>query len=696
MNERTDFLFELGTEELPPLALRTLSEALGQGIRVGLGKAGLPYGEFQIYATPRRLAVLVQDLAIRQPNRNVERRGPALTASFDKDGLPTPQARGFARSCGVEVDQLDRFTTDKGAWLVFRSQELGRLTAELLPGIVTSALAELPIPKRMRWSALKVEFVRPVHWAVMLLGEEIIDAEILGQRTGRETRGHRFHHPVPIVISSPRAYASILKDQGFVLADFAERRAKVVHQVEAAALRLGGRVILDESLLDEVTSIVEWPVPVTGNFESRFLAVPSEALISTMKGKQKYFPVVDAEGKLLPHFITLSNIDSRDLARVREGNERVIRPRLSDAAFFWEQDRRRSLSLRMDGLKGMLFQERLGTLYDKAQRMGKLALTIAIQLGSAPQSAERAAWLAKCDLLTDMVGEFPELQGIIGRYYAHHDGESDEVATALEEQYLPRFAGDALPATPTGQAIALADRLDTLVGIFGIGSPPTGDRDPFGLRRAALGALRIIIEGRLDLDLVALLTQAVEVFHQTSEHRLIQENVVDQVYDFMMERLRVYFLDQGLQSDEFEAVVARRPRHPLDFYIRIHAVHIFRALPEAVSLVAANKRIKNILRQARETIPAVVSDHLLTESAERVLATQFRSLEQKTSSQWESRDYQGALTQLAGLKGAVDSFFDELMVMADDKAVRENRLALLKGIADLFLRVADISLLAVG
>jgi len=637
----------------------------------------------------------VQDLAIRQLDRSTERRGPALAGAFDKDGLPTPQARGFARSCGMEVEQLEHLTTDKGAWLVFRSQESGRSAAELLPGIVTQALAELPIPKRMRWGALKVEFVRPVHWAIMLLGEEVIDAEILGQRTGRKTRGHRFHHPSPISISSPRTYVSILETQGFVLADFSMRRAKIRNQVESAALRLGGEAILDEALLDEVTSIVEWPVPMTGNFESRFLEIPSEALISTMKGKQKYFPVVDANGKLLPHFITLSNIESREPDRVREGNERVIRPRLADAAFFWDQDRRQPLALRVDGLKGMLFQERLGTLYDKTLRISRLASTIATQLGSSSKNAERAAWLAKCDLLTDMVGEFPELQGIVGRYYAQHDGEIEAVAIALEEQYLPRFAGDVLPITLTGQAIALADRLDTLVGIFGIGSPPTGDKDPFGLRRTALGALRILIEGRLNLDLVALLTQATMIFDQTAPHKLTQTNIVDQVYDFMMERLRVYFLDQGLQSDEFEAVVARRPNYPLDFYVRIHAVHSFRALPEAVSLVAANKRIKNILRQARETIPATVKDHLLTESAERILATQFRTLEQETSPLWEARDYQGALTRLAGLKGAVDTFFDEVMVMADDKAVRENRLALLKGIADLFLRVADISLLTI-
>ncbi|CAK0775512.1 glycine--tRNA ligase subunit beta [Gammaproteobacteria bacterium] len=696
MNAKPDFLFELGTEELPPTALRMLSESLGKNVRIGLDKAGLHRGEIKIYATPRRLAVLVQELASRQADRRVERRGPALSAAIDKkNGLPTPQARGFARSCGVEVEQLEHLITDKGAWLVFRSIEQGRATRELLPGIITQALAELPIPKRMRWGALKVEFVRPVHWVIMLLGDEIIDTEILGKRTSRETRGHRFHYPAPITIFHPGDYADILKTQGFVLADFAMRRAQIRDQVETAACSVGGRAILDESLLDEVTSLVEWPIPVTGNFESRFLDVPREALISTMKGKQKYFPVEDISGNLLPYFITLSNIDSRDLACVQKGNERVIRPRLADAAFFWEQDRRRSLVERVDGLKGMLFQERLGTLYDKMLRIEQLSLYIANQIGSSPENTKRAALLAKCDLLTDMVGEFPELQGVIGRYYARHDGESLEVATALEEQYLPRCAGDVLPLTPTGQALAIADRLDTLVGIFGIGTPPTGDKDPFGLRRAALGTLRILIEGHLNLDLVSLLKQATAIFEQTPGHPFTQTNVVDQVYDFMMERLRAYFLEQGLQSDEFEAVAARKPIHPLDFQVRIHAVHTFRMLPEAVSLVAANKRIKNILCQFQETIPTTVENSLLTETAEQLLTIRFHSINKEILPLWEARDYQGALTKLAGLKGDVDRFFDEVMVMADDEAVRKNRLSLLKGISNLFLRVADISLLVI-
>ncbi len=695
MSERADFLCELGTEELPPLALRVLSEAFGQGICAGLAKAGLPHGEHKTYATPRRLAVWVRDVAIRQPDRAMERRGPALATAFDASGKPTPPALGFARSCGVEIDQLQPLTTDKGAWLVFRSVETGRSSAALLPGIAGQALAELPILRRMRWGALKAEFVRPVHWVVMLLGEDVVDAEILGQRTGRETRGHRFHHQGTLLVPSAGAYANLLETQGYVLADFAARREKVREQVEHAARQLGGRALLDESLLEEVASLVEWPVPVMGHFESRFLAVPPEVIISTMKGKQKYFPVVDAKGVLLPHFITISNIESRDPDRIREGNERVIRPRLADAVFFWEQDRRRTLASRMDDLRGVLFQGRLGSLHDKAVRVSSLASIIAEGLGSDPKYAERAAQLAKCDLLTDMVGEFPELQGIIGRYCAQHDGEPEEVATALEEQYLPRLAGDPIPSTPTGQALALADRLDTLVGIFGIGTPPTGDKDPFGLRRAALGALRIIIEGRLDVNVLTLLEKSLGLF-PPSVFPPGHPDVAISVYDFMMERLRAYFSEQGLPSDAFEAVLSQRVPQPLDFEARIRAVHAFRALPEAVSLVAANKRIRNILRQVQGAVATVIEDSLLTEPAEQALAAQFRVLAIELDPLWQKRDYQEALTRLAGLKGSIDTFFNEVMVMAENPAVRENRLALLKGISDLFLRVADISLLTVG
>lgn len=696
MNDKTetlDFLFELGTEELPPLALRSLSEALGHNVKSGLAKANLQHGELKIYATPRRLAVLIRDLMTRQANRHLEKRGPALTIAFDNSGAYTAQARGFARSCGIEVEQLEKLTTDKGAWLIFRKQELGRATRELLPSIINQALNELPIPKRMRWGALKVEFVRPVHWAVMLFGDQIIDAEILGQKTGQMTHGHRFHHPEPLMIANPAVYETVLATQGYVLVDFNQRRATIREQVQAAAHAINGQAVWDESLLDEVTSLVEWPVPVTGNFEARFLEVPREALISTMQSKQKYFPVIDHQDQLLPHFITISNIASRDLTCVREGNERVIRPRLEDAAFFWQQDRRHSLFARLERLKEMLFHERLGSLYDKSLRLSQLSVTIATLLNHDANYAARAGLLAKCDLLTDMVNEFPELQGIIGRYYAAHDGETSAVAAALAEQYLPRFAGDQLPITATGQILALADRLDTLIGIFGIGLPPTGDKDPFALKRAALGALRIIIENQLPLALINLLQQTLINFQQIAQQQFNQKNVVEQVYAFMMERLRAYFLEQNFQADEFEAVMARNPSQPLDIKTRIQAVHNFRKLNEAASLIAANKRIKNILRQTQEAIPEIVAETLLIEPAEQQLQHNFAVLETAIINCWEAHDYYGVLHKLATLKNAIDQFFDAVMVMTDNAAIRKNRLCLLKKIFDYFLRIADISLL---
>jgi len=693
MNDKLDFLFELGTEELPPQALRTLSESLSTKICAGFDKAGLTYNAIKNFATPRRLAILASDLATHQPPRLIEKRGPALNVAFDKNGNPTPQARGFARSCGIEVSQLAKLQNDKGSWLIFRTQELGRPARELLPEIVHQALAELPIPKKMRWGALKVEFVRPVHWVVMLLGDTIVDAEILGQRAGRETRGHRFHYPAPISLPNPATYSTILENVGFVLADFTARRSRIYDQITTAAATLNGRALFDESLLDEVTSLVEWPIPVIGNFAPSFLEIPAEALIATMQGKQKYFPVVDCNGKLLPHFITISNICSSRPELVQAGNERVIHPRLSDAAFFWEQDRRRSLSDRIDALHNILFQEHLGTVYDKSVRVGKLSAIIATHLNIPSENAERAALLAKCDLLTDMVGEFPELQGIIGRYLAQEQGESPEISQAIEEQYWPRFAGDRLPITLIGQVLAIAERIDTLVGIFAIGHPPTGDKDPFALRRAALGVLRIILEKQLNLDLFEIINYANTNLAKIPGYTP-PSNLIDQVYDFMLERLRAYFLEQDFHTDEFDAVMARRPTQPLDFYYRLQAVHLFRALPEAISLIAAHKRIKNILRQSQESLPDTINEQLLGEAAERQLFYQVRDMIKEITPIWERRDYQEILTKLAGLKVAVDHFFDKVMVMTDNHAVRINRLALLQIIYNLFLRIADISLLS--
>lgn len=693
-DETRDLLIEIGTEELPPKALLRLSRAFSDGVRKGLIQADLAFGEVHDYAAPRRLAVWIEAVAATQADREQIRRGPALAAAFDDEGNPTPGAQGFARSCGVGVEQLEKLETDKGAWLVHRVMERGRGTAELIPDIVDRALGQLPIPKRMRWGAGTAEFVRPVHWVVLLFGDEVIDAEILGVRSGRETRGHRFHHPAPIYIGEPAAYAPLLQTEGRVLADFAERREAIRGQVIEAGVAAGGRALIDEDLLDEVTALVEWPVAVVGDFETRFLEVPSEALISTMQDNQKYFPVVDAQGRLLPHFITISNIVSRDPAQVKAGNERVVRPRLTDAAFFWNQDRRQRLGARIDRLGTMVFQSRLGTLLDKQKRVARLAAHIAAALGADPRLAERAAMLAKCDLLTQMVFEFPELQGVMGRYYAQHDGEPEEVAQAIDEQYRPRFAGDALPETATGQALAIADRLDTLVGIFAIGQPPTGDKDPFALRRAALGVLRILIERKLDLDLVELLGEAGKEISATLKlNRENIEKVIADVFIFMMERLRAYYTDIGISPDVFEAVVLapKPPTRPIDFDARLHAVTEFRALPEAESLAAANKRIGNILRKTEEAIPAAVAAERLVDAAERDLAKGLDALRGEVESAFDRGDYTTGLRRLAALREPVDRFFDNVMVMAEDAALRANRLALLQQLQSLFLRAADLS-----
>jgi glycyl-tRNA synthetase beta chain len=686
MSDTRDLLIEIGTEELPPKALFDLALAFEKGIGDGLEKAGLPIREMRRFATPRRLAVLIGDLPARQPDRRQERRGPALSAAF-ADGRPTKAAEGFARSCGITVADLQQLETDKGAWLVYVSIEPGAATADLIPGIVETALAGLPIPKRMRWGDRDDEFVRPVHWVVLLFGDEVIPAAIMGVRAGRETRGHRFHHPAPIRLSAPADYARQLVDPGKVIADFDARRDAVRAQAESVAAALRGAAVIKPALLDEVTALVEWPVALAGDFERRFLDVPAEALISTMQDNQRYFPVVDARGHLLPHFITIANLESRDSAQVRAGNERVIRPRFSDAEFFWNQDRKQPLADRQDALKHVIFQQRLGTLADKSNRVAALARFVAGHGRGNPDWAERAARLAKCDLLTQMVQEFPELQGIMGRYYAQHDREAPEVAQAQEEQYLPRFAGDRLPASLTGRALALADRLDTLVGIFAIGQPPSGAKDPFALRRAALGVLRTVIEGELDLDLSVALELAAADF----EPALLADRVVHAVFEFMMERLRGYYLEQGVRADTFEAVLECRPTRPLDFDRRVRAVDAFRQLPEAASLAAANKRIRNILKKIETALPFQVRPDLLVEDAERALAGQLVELSSEVVPLMESGLYGEALNRLARLREPVDAFFDRVLVMADDPALRDNRIALLNELGSLFLRVADFS-----
>ncbi|EON92061.1 glycyl-tRNA ligase subunit beta [Marinobacter lipolyticus SM19] len=685
-----DFLVELGTEELPPKALKPLSDAFTAGIAKGLEDAGIAFGKLESFAAPRRLAVRVRDLADAQPDKSVEKRGPAVKAAFDDAGNPTRALTGFATSLGVTPDQLDTLETDKGAWVVYRSVEKGRPTVELMPELVEQSLAGLPIPKRMRWGAYRTEFVRPVHWAIMLFGNKVVDAPIMGLTPGNKTRGHRFHCPKSLIVPTPGDYEVVLKQEGYVIADFAERREQIRAGVTTLAEKeAGGKAVIDEELLDEVTALNEWPVPLMGRFEERFLEVPAEALVSSMKEHQKYFHVVAADGEIMPLFITVANLDSKDPSQVISGNEKVIRPRLADAAFFYETDRKSRLEDRIEQLKPIVFQEKLGSIYDKSVRVAALARKIADAIGSDPALAERAAMLAKTDLVTEMVLEFTDLQGIMGQYYATNDGEPEDVAKALNEQYMPRFAGDDLPTTLTGCAVAIADRLDSLVGLFGINQPPSGTRDPFALRRASLGVLRIIIERELPLDLQTCCQWAEENFTV-----LTKKDTADTVVDYMLERFRAHYEEQGIGAEVYLSVHARRPTKPLDFDRRVKAVEAFRQLPEALALAGANKRVSNILtKQGGDAIGENVDKSLLQDQAEQALAEQISQQADTVLPLFEKGDYAAALTSLASLREPVDTFFDEVMVMAEDEAIRDNRLAMLNQLRNLFLRVADISLL---
>ena len=688
MTQNIDLLVEIGTEELPPKALKKLSEAFTTGIVAGFQAAGLVANEVIPYAAPRRLAVWLKGIPAQQADQLVEKRGPALQAAFDKEGNPTKAAQGFAASCGVEFAHLQRLETDKGAWLVFRQTQAGQKTSALFPKIVEQSLADLPIPKRMRWGDGEAEFVRPVHWIVMLADDQVIDAEILSIKTGRETRGHRFHAPATISINKPADYAVQL-GEAYVVARFEARSEMISKRVQQVATELGGKAIMPDALLDEVAALVEWPVAIAGRFEEKFLAVPQEALIHTMQGDQKYFGLTDANGKLMPNFITISNIESKDPSKVSEGNERVIRPRFSDAAFFWEQDKKQSLAARRDKLKTVVFQQQLGTLYDKSARVAQLAAYIAEQLKADKSLAIRAAELGKCDLITNMVFEFTDLQGTMGRYYAQHDGEPAEVAQALEEQYLPRFAGDQLPSTATGRILALAERIDTLAGIFAIGQKPTGTKDPFGLRRLAVGVLRILIEQKLPLDLADLLEQAAT--NLTAQ--LGKKPDTQEAFDYILERLRAYYQEQGINAELVEAVAALKPTQPLDFEQRLKAVVAFRQLPAAESLAAANKRISNILKKVETAIPTEVNPTLLKEPAEQALAEALQAQQAKVLPLFAAGNYAPALQSLANLREPVDVFFNDVMVMAEDLDLRNNRLALLNQLRGLFLRVADLSVL---
>ncbi|MEE9355384.1 MAG: glycine--tRNA ligase subunit beta [Methylococcaceae bacterium] len=688
MSDVQDLLVEIGTEELPPKALSKLSLAFKAGVKKGLDAAKLKTGSIAHFATPRRLALLLKDVPAKQEDQNTVKRGPALSAAYDGEGCPTPAAKGFAGSCGVTVEELETLETDKGSWLVFKNIAHGQTLHELIPEIIERALASLPIPKRMRWGNSSVEFVRPVHWLVLLYGNEVIPATILGVQSGNHTQGHRFHHPESLLISSPSAYLPLLETKGHVIADQETRLEAIRAQVIEQAALFNGQAVIDNDLLEEVTALVEWPVALSGEFDKAFLEVPAEALISSMQDHQKYFPVLDQQGNLLNRFITVANIASKDQAQIKAGNERVIRPRLADAKFFWDQDRKQTLSSKTDGLKKMVFQKQLGTLHDKQNRLASLASDITTKIGGNKQYAKTAAQLCKCDLLTHMVNEFSDLQGVMGRYYALHDSEPDEVASAIEEHYKPSFSGDTLPHSKTGQSLALADRLDTLVGIFSIGQQPSGTKDPFALRRAALGVIRIIIESSLDIDLQQQLTLTASQF----DTALNAEKSVSQVFDYIMERLRGYYTDQGVRPDLFESVLAQRPTRLLDFQQRIEACKHFRDRPEAESLAAANKRIRNILKKTNVSIPDRVDKNLLTETAEIALATHLDELSDKVNTLFDTGNYSDALNLLAALKNPVDTFFDDVMVMAEDEAVRNNRLSLLQSLNGLFLRVADFSL----
>ena len=763
-------LVEIGAEELPPRALRMLSEAFAAELAAELDAAGLAHGVPAPCATPRRLAVLVPDVPGVQPDRDLERRGPPLARAFDEDGQPTQAALGFARSVGVEVDRLVRIETGDGAWLGFRSTIPGTPLRSLLPGMVERALAKLPAPRRMRWADRDTEFVRPVHWVVLMHGAEVIEAEILGIPSGRATRGHRFHHPGDIGLEDAGDYATALRRQGHVVAGFDERMEMIREQVEQAGKALGGRALIDPALLEENTALVEWPIAVAGHFDADFLDLPDAVLVATMQGHQRYFPVADGSGALMPHFIAVSNIESRNPATVREGNERVVRPRLSDAAYFFDTDRGRSLESRLGELEGVIFQRKLGSLHAKAVRVSKLAGRVARAMGGSDEAvahARRAGLLSKCDLVTEMVGEFPELQGEMGREYARLDGEPAAVADAIGEIYMPRFADDGIPATTAGRAIAIADKIDTIAGCLSLGLTPSGDKDPFALRRAALGTLRIMMEGELDLDLDEVIEAAFECYADQVDEApgaaapqghpesmaasagtasndtpsadtgagtasadtastdtaptgiaptgaasndtasagtasadtptdTVSTGIGAEARRFMLDRLRAYFADRSIPTDVFNAVLAREPTRPLDFANRVRAVETFRALPEAASLAAANKRIRNILRQAEQghvDVPDAVDPALFLADAERSLADALAGIEPQARAMLDAGEYAGALTSLAKLRDDVDRFFDTVKVMDDDAARRGNRLALLARIGALFMETADISLL---
>ncbi|HHF5090997.1 TPA: glycine--tRNA ligase subunit beta [Haemophilus influenzae] len=683
-----NFLVEIGTEELPPKALKTLATSFADNVEAELNQVGLSFDKIEWFAAPRRLAVKVLNLATQQPSKEIEKRGPAVSAAFDAEGKPTKAAEGWARGCGITVEQAERIATDKGEWLVHRAKIEGQPTKNLLNDIVANALAKLPIPKPMRWADKTVQFIRPVHTVTMLLGDELIEGEILGVASARTIRGHRFLGEKEFDIQHADQYPQLLREKGSVVADFNERKAEILAKSQAKATALGGVADIEESLLEEVTSLVEYPNVLAAKFEERFLAVPAEALVYTMKGDQKYFPIYDKDGRLLPHFIFVSNINPEEPTAIIEGNEKVVRPRLTDAEFFFKTDLKQKLVDRLPRLETVLFQQQLGTLKDKTDRIEQLAGEIAKQIGADEAKAKRAGLLSKCDLMTNMVFEFTDTQGVMGMHYARHDGEDEEVAVALNEQYMPRFAGDELPKSLVASAVALADKFDTLTGIFGIGQAPKGSADPFALRRAALGALRIIVEKNLPLDLEDLVKKSAALFGD----KLTNQNVVADVVDFMLGRFRAWYQDEGIAVDVIQAVLARRPTRPADFDARVRAVSHFRTLDSAEALAAANKRVSNILAKAGAAI-GEINLTACVEPAEKALAEAVLALRTEVQPLIAQGDYTAVLDKLANLRAPVDNFFDNVMVNAEDPALRQNRLAILNTLQGLFLQVADISVL---
>ncbi|MGP1956815.1 MAG: glycine--tRNA ligase subunit beta [Arsenophonus sp. NC-PE1-MAG3] len=683
------FLVEIGTEELPPKTLRLLAESFAENFKYQLKQAELQYSEVIWYASPRRLALKVTDLAAHQADRAVEKRGPEISQAFYVTGKPTKAAEGWAHNCGITVEQAERLITDKGAWLFYRETSKGREAKELLVDMVTNSLNQLSTPKLIRWGNKSTQFIRPVHTLIMLLGDQLLEGEVLGVQSSRVIRGHRFMGEAELTIDSAEQYPAILRERAKVIADYEERKALIKHEVNKIAQQLGGIIELSDNLLEEVTSLVEWPVVLTAKFEQKFLSVPAEALVQTMKGDQKYFPVYDKFGNLMANFIFVANIESSEPQKIIAGNEKVIRPRLADAEFFFKTDCKKRLEEYLPQLETVLFQKQLGTLRDKTNRLEVLSGWIADKIGADVNHATRAGLLSKCDLMTNMVFEFTDIQAIMGMYYARRDGEAEDVAVAIKEQYQPRFAGDQLPSNHVAVALALADKIDTLVGIFGIGQPPKGGKDPFALRRAALGVLRIIVEKGYDLDLLELTQQAVELY----SNKLTNKNVVDDVVKFMLGRFRAWYQKQGYRIDTIQAVLACWPTKPVDFDARIKAVTHFQTLEAAKALAAANKRISNILNISNEKLNKNVFMRVLKSPEEITLAAHLIGLQHKLIPLFADGKYQSVLIELASLREAIDAFFDNVMVMDDDQIIRINRLTLLNQLRDLFLQVADISLL---